>query len=367
MYFLRYLCNRTLILRTANVCISSRMNRDRHRPVKLIEWVIIVLLSTAILHGCGSNPYQTFHGETMGTYFRVVGNCSPTLTQELLETELEKLTAILSTYEPDSAVSVFNRTLTVGEWMSLDEVLVDVIDIAQQVSAQTNGAFDITVAPLVEIWGFGSTEVIDRPPPDLIAGALKRVNYKLLEIDESTKLVRKHADIQLDLSGLGKGYGVDHIAKLLKQHDCSDFLVDIGGEIRVLGRNDANKPWRIGIEAPDEFGKVQAYVQLSDGAIATSGSYRNYRIFDTVLYPHVIDPRSGLPTSHNLLAVTVYHATAAEADALATALFVMGFDEALEFAEAHDIAIALTIWDSKAEEKRVKYSTAMELLMESRN
>lgn len=347
--------------------ISSLRNCTRHRPIELIASVVFLLLSVVILHGCGAKGYQSFHGETMGTYFRVVGNCSPTVTQELLESELDNLTAVLSTYEPDSAVSNFNRTLEIGEWVLVDEVLADVIAIAQRVSAQTNGAFDITVAPLVELWGFGLSEVTERPPPELIAGAMKRVNYELLEIDEATKLVRKQSDIQLDLSGIGKGYGVDHIAKVLEQHDCSDFLVDIGGEIRVLGRNDANQPWRIGIEAPDESGKVQAYVQLSVGAIATSGSYRNYRIFDTVLYPHVIDPRSGFPTSHNLLAVTVYHATTAEADALATALFVMGFDEALEFAETHDTAIVLTTWDSETEEKRVKYSTAMDLLMKSRN
>ena len=367
MYFLREFCNRMLILRTAIMCVSSATRCGSHRHKEPIAQVFTLLLLGIVLGGCEVRSYQTIQGETMGTYYRVVANCNTLITQDLLESEFQLLTTILSTYDSDSEISTFNDSNTVGEWVQVHRILVDVIATAQQVSALTNGAFDITIAPVVELWGFGGKEITKLPAPASITQALQHVNYKLLELDESNQSLRKLSDIRLDLSGIGKGYGVDYVAKILTEHDCSDFLVDIGGEIRVRGHNAVNKPWRVGIEVPDATGQVQTFLGLSDGALATSGSYRNFQIFGQTVYPHVIDPRSGYPTSHNLLAVTVYHATAAEADALATACFVMGFDNALEFAESQEIAIALTTWDSEAEKMRTNYSTAMEVLLKARN
>ena len=328
---------------------------------------IVLLLIGIVLSGCDVNRYQSFQGHTMGTYYRVVANCSTKVTQDLLDYELQWLSSILSTYEPESEISSFNRSRNVGEWVPTHEILVDLISIAQDVSARTNGAFDITVAPLVELWGFGTVERTQPPRPESITRTLQVVDYKLLELDEHKHALRKLSDIKLDLSGIGKGYGVDHLAKILVGRDCPDFLVDIGGEIRVHGRNAAKKPWRVGIEVPDGIGQVQAVLGLSAGALATSGSYRNFRVYDETIYPHLIDPRTGYPTSHSLLAVSVYHATATKADALATAFFVMGFDKAMEVAEVQEIAVALTTWDAETENVRISYSTTMEDLMKVRN
>lgn len=343
--------------------VSSTVKPGDHVNARPIVQALVFVLIGFALGGCSVHRYQSFQGETMGTYYRVVGNCSTSVSQELLEIELRMLSSILSTYDPDSEISVFNRSKTIGNWVPVHEILVDVIAVALMVSRQTNGVFDVTVAPLVELWGFGPAEVLQPPHPDSIALALELVNYELLELDESRKAIRKLADIKLDLSGIGKGYGVDYLANLLIEHDCADFLVDIGGEIRVRGRNSLNTPWRLGIEVPDGTGQVQRSVGLSAGAIATSGSYRNFRIYDKTTYSHLINPRSGYPTSHNLLAVSVYHATATKADALATALFVMGFEKAFEFAESHGIAVALTIWDADTEKMLTSYSSTMEDLM----
>lgn len=295
----------------------------------------------------------------MGTYYRVVANCSTSISQELLDVELQMLNSILSTYDPESEISAFNRSKHVGSWIETHEVLIDVMLIAQEVSRTTDGVFDVTIAPLVELWGFGLEEVLEPPHPESIARSLELVNYKLLEIDASRQAMRKLAEIKLDLSGIGKGYGVDHLSNLLVEHDCSDFLVDIGGEIRVRGRNESMKPWRVGMEVPDGTGQVKSSLGLSTGAIATSGTYRNFRVYDETTHSHLIDPRTGYPTSHNLRAVSVYHATTTEADALATALFVMGYNDALEFAESHGIAVALTIWDVDSGKMRTTYSSTM--------
>ena len=303
----------------------------------------------------------------MGTYYRVVGNCSTSLSQEVLEVELQMLNSVLSTYDSDSEISAFNRLNDVGSWIETHEILIDVLAVALEVSRKTNGVFDVTIAPLVELWGFGLEEVFEPPHPESIARTLKLVSYKLLEIDEKRQAMRKLADIKLDLSGIGKGYGVDHLANLLIEHDCSDFLVDIGGEIRVRGRNESMKPWRVGMEVPDGSGHVKGTLGLSIGAIATSGTYRNFRIYGDTTYSHLIDPRSGYPTSHNLRAVSVYHTTATEADALATALFIMGFDEALAFAESQGIAVAFTIWDADAEKMLTSYSSNMADLLKKWN
>lgn len=349
------------------MCESSPVKRARLSLLKPIVRGIGSLLILASLFGCEVSIYQTLQGETMGTYYRVVGNCRGSLTYHLLESELLSITSVLSNYEPESEISSFNRSESVGEWIPVHESLVEVLARARHISELTNGAFDVTVAPLVDLWGFGVNEVTQPPSGESITRELRRVNYKLLEIDEGNDALRKLSNIELDLSGIGKGYGVDQIADFLTKQRCSDFLIDIGGEIRVHGHNALSNTWRIGIEVPNGTGESVAFLSLSSGALATSGSYRNFRVFDETSYPHVIDPRSGYPTSHNLTAVTVYRTTATEADALATGLLVMGFDDALAFAELHDIAVALTTQDVDSETSRIKYSTAMKVLMEKGN
>ena len=347
------------------MCESSSTKRARRSFINPIVQGLVSLLILVILYGCEVSVYKTFQGDTMGTYYRVVGNCGSPISYHMLQKELGSITSVLSTYEPESEISLFNRSENVGEWVPAHETLVKVLSTAQQVSEQTNGAFDVTVAPLVELWGFGMREVTQPPSTESIKRELRRVNYKLLELDESNNALRKLSNIKLDLSGIGKGYGVDHIVDFLTEQRCSNFLVDIGGEIRVRGHNALSKSWRIGIEVPDGTGRSEIFLSLSSGALATSGSYRSFRVFDGTSYAHVIDPRSGYPTSHNLTAVTVYRSTATEADALATALFVMGFDDALEFAETHDVAVTLTTWDSESEKNRTSYSTAMNSLIKN--
>lgn len=300
----------------------------------------------------------------MGTYYRVVINCGHLVTQEVLDRALQEINSVLSAYDPQSDLSVFNQSDNVGEWVPANPILIDVLGTAQRVSTQTDGLFDVTVAPLVDLWGFGREEVDRSPNPEDIAQVLPNVSYTFLEIDENRQAIRKMRAIKLDVGGIGKGYGVDHLANLLLHQNCSDFLVNIGGDLRVLGRNAVGKPWRVGIETPDNTGQIHTFLDLNVGALATSGSYRNIRNFGQQSYSHLIDPRTGYPTSHNLVATTVYHPMAAEADALATALFIMGFEKAIAFAETQNIAVALTVWDRDSRKVRTSYSSAMEQLMD---
>ena len=237
-----------------------------------------------------------------------------------METALDSINASMSTYQVDSAISLFNRSRST-DWHPVPKNLADVVNAALQLSQLTNGAFDATVSPLVRLWGFGSGAQVDaNPSVSEVADALGFTGYSKLQVRLSPPALMKQVpELEVDLSAIAKGYAVDTIADMLHTRGHQNYLVEIGGELRVSGRNEAGKPWAIGVESPDADSPVQK-LGLLQGGIATSGDYRNFRVQSGKRYSHIIDPRSGVPVSHHLASVTVIHNNAMLADGWSTAV-----------------------------------------------
>jgi thiamine biosynthesis lipoprotein len=237
-------------------------------------------------------------------------------------------------------LSLFNTSQST-DWQAASLELCLSVKESLAISAMTGGAFDITVGPLVNLWGFGPDGAIVSPPSDeQIAAARTRVGFGHLHADCTKPAVRKDlARLYIDLSAYAKGYAVDRVAELLDQRDVSNYLVEIGGELKVSGHNADGQPWAVAIEEPlDEERRVHTVIRLTDRAVATSGDYRNFFEFDERRYSHEIDTRTGRPVTHSLASVTVIADTAAYADGMATALMVLGPKEGLELARSRNIA-----------------------------
>jgi len=239
----------------------------------------------------------------------------------------------MSTYRDDSEISRFNASAP-GAWFTVSHSFYNVLSTALVVGRNSEGAYDVTVAPLVDLWGFGPGPAIDTPPSEAaIARLMERVGQDNLRLDGENLWVKKLTALSLDFSSLAKGYAVDVIANWLAQRGIDRFLVEVGGEMRMSGMSGRGDPWRIAIEQPDSSGRsVAAAVSLTDVAVATSGDYRNYFEVDGRRYSHSIDPRTGHPVAHDLVSVTVVHPSAMLADAWATALTVLGAEQGMAVA-----------------------------------
>lgn len=306
---------------------------------------------TLMLTACGNEPETLdLRGRTMGTSYsvRIVAppGDSPVALEALRQrvaARLEGLDNLFSTYRPDSEVSRFNAQPGV-EWFGVSPDFLAVLEQSVSVSQLTGGAFDATVGPLVVLWGFGAGETSERiPDPEEVGRLLQATGSGHLQWRESPPAVRRtRLGVRLDFSAIAKGYAVDRIWELLSEAGLQDYLVEVGGEVRTRGRPADGRDWSIGIENPDGSG-VAGAVPLRDAAIATSGDYRNFFEHEGRRYSHVIDPRTGWPVAHDLASVTVVSPTAARADALATALLVLGPVAGLELAERDGIPALLAV------------------------
>lgn len=253
---------------------------------------------------------------------------------------LETIENLASTWRGDSELSKFNATTASG-WIDTSFELCDAIERALEISRLTDGAFDITVGPLVNLWGFGPDGTIDQPPAeDALRALMTEVGYDKLRTRCDVPAVEKKNDrIYVDLSGWAKGYAVDELAALLDQYELRDYLVEVGGELRVRGHNAEGRKWAVAIEAPSTTKRVpHSILRVTDTGVATSGDYRNYFEYDDQRFSHTIDARTGRPVTHALAAVTVVNASAAFADAMATALLVLGPSDGPSRAEELGIA-----------------------------
>ena len=316
-----------------------------------------------MLAGCGAGAeFHRFTGRTMGTEYAVTASggsrCNGALSGPV-EAELHGVNAQMSTWETGSELSRFNRTQA-GEWVPVSADLAGVVALAQDLAQQSGGAFDVTVGSLVEIWGFGARARSGVPGSEEIAESVAQSGYRSLDARLSPPALRKRVDgLRADLSAIAKGHGVDRLAALLDGMGCTDYLIDIGGEVRVRGRNPEHRPWRIAVEMPATGFEAAAgpVLSLSGGAVATSGDYRNFRRLGDERYSHTIDPRTGRPVTHNLASVTVVAATAARADGLATLINVLGPDDGLAFARRRGIAALLLVREESGLDRR--YTDAM--------
>ena len=296
-------------------------------------------------------PILEIHGQTMGTTYKVIlSDLGADLTLELIQHEIDQRLAeinqIMSTYIQDSELSKFNQSDST-EWFAVSDELLQVVQRAQAISLATEGAFDITVGPAVNLWQFGprdSTAQRELPSDDAIEMVRQRTGYQHLHVDMEKSALRKDfAELYIDLSAIAKGYAVDEVVALLKRYPIGKgCMVEIGGEIGTEGVRADNTPWKIGIQRPDAIpGTLSATINLSSQAMATSGDYFNFFEVDGVRYSHTIDPSTARPVTHALTSSVIIAENCAEADAWATALLVLGPDQAYDIAMEHNLAVML--------------------------
>ena len=317
-------------------------------------------LLLVLLAGCGDAGYRELTGPTMGTSYRVVAKCVPGLEREPVADVLAEVNAAMSNWDGDSEISRFHRVRP-GAWVPLSPALAMVIRAGLELSEASDGAFDLTMGALVDAWGFGpgaDGRSGQRTPDDgEIDAARRHVAYRSLQMDGDR--LRRTAPVRIDLAAIAKGYGVDAVAGELDALGCTDYVVEIGGELRVRGESPAGRSWRVAIEAP-EGGDVPPIrvLPLRRGAVATSGDYRNFSVRDGARYGHIIDPATGVPVRHGLASVSVIHDSAMWADGYATLIHVLGPDRGLAFADTHGLAVYLVLRGRDGLETRG--STAMD-------
>ena len=287
-------------------------------------------------------------GSTMGTRYRVLlhQDAVAPAQQGNLRVNIDARLAFLdrslfSTYVNDSQLSVLNRQVP-GVPMTVAKEVIDVLFTAGEVFRQSGGAFDITVKPLVDLWGFGDPAVAQGiPAPEMIELALSQTGMRNVFVNTEHGTVMKGHDLSIDLSAIAKGFAVDDISRLLESRKITDYLVEIGGEVRIRGSRPGGQPWQVAIEAPVP-GQATPFQALQTGnrplAIAASGNYRNFFMHEGIRYSHTIDPDTGWPVSHNLASVTVIAESAMLADAWATALAVLGPETGMELANELQLA-----------------------------
>lgn len=319
---------------------SLRPSRPR---VLLLSAIVVALLAACTERGV-PEPALALTGETMGTRFEIrVAAVPPSFDAARFEADALAVLAdtdeLYSGWRTDSILSRFNATQST-EWFAVPAEFCALLERALAISKRTGGAFDPTVASLVDAWGFGRPEVTELPQSAAIERLLASVGYRKVELDCDAPALRKLVPgVAINLAGFAKGHAVDRLAVLAERDGIARYIIDIGGELRLSGNNAQNEPWRIAIENAGSPGEAPvAVLRLNGGGLATSGSYRNQRLFGEERVTHILDPATGQPVQHDLLAVSVVAATTAEADALATALMVMGPDRAPRFATDEDIA-----------------------------
>lgn len=338
--------------------------------LKLIP--ILCLLFACTKKESGSTE-QALFGETMGTTFSVkyypAENTPP--REELLRevnTALEAVNREMSTYIQESEIQKFNALKTTDSWFTVSPGFHWVTKVALALAEKTDGIYDPTIAPLVNLWGFGAKKSKIVPAPDQVSEALTKVGYnKIVVSDEGTMLRKLDVNATLDLSSIAKGWGVDQVGRLLESKDVKHYMIEIGGEVRTFGGKPGGSPWQIGISIPTEGEATgaQKIVLLNNAALATSGDYRNYFEKDGKRYAHILDPRTGSPSMSDIASVSVLEETGdcTLADGYATALLAMGSANAQKFAQENKLAVFIishgddgefTEWMTPEFEKYVK-------------
>lgn len=329
--------------------------------VRKLRTLVLLLLGVTWLMGC-ERAYLRIEGSTMGTYYRVTALCPEVpaaAVGDQLAAELARVNEQMSTYLPQSELMRFNSA-PVGEWFVVSDDLLSVLDAARQIHARSGGAFDVTLAALVDLWGFGpGGRVSERPEQPEVDRLLEALGQQHLELDATAGSVRRLTPLTVDLSAIAKGHGVDRLSELLAAQGCTDHLVDIGGEVRAQGLNPDGRLWRVGVEVPDptEMGSIARVLILDAVAVATSGDYRNFLELGGERFSHTLDPRTGYPVDHDLASVTVVHPSAMWADGLATALIVLGPDAGFALAEGEGLAALFLVRRPNGFEER--YTSAM--------
>lgn len=314
------------------------MNCDEEKRKKRLMWQLPVLAmlivgTILIISGRTPKPYLKKSGTAFGTIYNITYQSDEDLGL-LIEKELAKVDSSLSIFNPSSTISKINQ----NEDVDADELFLHVFKLSQEVSKETGGAFDTTVAPLVNMWGFGFKSG-EQPSKESIDSLMQLVGYDKIRL-EGKRIMKDDSRIMIDFSAIAKGYGSDRIANLLSSKGVENFMVEIGGEIVTVGVNPKKESWKIGVTKPTDDPlstnqELQTILNISNKAMATSGNYRNFYYKDGKKYAHTIDPKTGYPVQHNILSATVITDNCATADAYATAFMVLGLDGSKEILNRH--------------------------------
>jgi len=297
---------------------------------RIIPWLVLLLVSCD-----GKEEFTSISGKTMGTTWSLRSMQATDNTQLLIQSHLDQREAVLSHWKQDSAVSLFNNSRSTN-WQPVPRELVQIVELARDIASKTDGALDITLAPLIDLWGFGAPGPAKSIPTEAqIAEAKARCGWSHLQARLDPPALKKDlSDLRINVASVTEGFVIDELIALLKQHRLSDFLLEVGGEVAGIGHAPDGKPWRVGIQTPEATpGDALQTLPLSDLCIATSGNYRHRFEKDGQSYSHLIDPRTGRPIVHPLTSVSVIHTTSALADGYATALMILGPDRGRENAD----------------------------------
>jgi len=332
--------------------------RNKKRLTLQLGFLAFLIIGTVLIIKHQHNmPYQHNRGQIFGTFYSITYQCDNDLQKEI-EAELKKVDQALSMFNKESIISKINR----NEKVELNEMFLQVFTLAQKVSQDTDGAFDITVAPLVNAWGFGF-KTGDQPSVASIDSLMSTVGYNKISL-KGRQVFKENKNTMLDCSAIAKGYGSDVVAAFLKKRGIENFMVEIGGEVVTQGISEKRVPWRIGVTKPTEDSlsigdELQTVLNVTNKAMATSGNYRNFYYKDGKKYAHTIDPKTGYPVQHSLLSATVLANNCATADAYATSFMVMGIEKAKAVLERHPELMAYFIYSDKTGKLAVWYSPSM--------
>ncbi len=333
-------------------------NNQKQRLIWQLPFLVLLIIGTIlIIRQQHATPYQKNAGLIFGTTYSITYQYGEDL-QEEIEAELRKVDDEFSMFNSQSIVARLNK----GEAPKLTSTFCDVFKLAHEVSEDTNGAFDITVAPLVNAWGFGFKHE-QMPTKEQVDSLRQIIGYQHVEL-KGNRITMKKAGMMLDFSAIAKGYGVDVVTQLLERHDIKNFMVEIGGEITTRGINPERVPWRIGVNKPNEDAlseshELQTILNVTDKSMATSGNYRNFYVKEGKKYAHTIDPKTGYPVQHTLLSATVLADRCAKADAYATSFMVLGMDGAKQILERHKELMAYLIFTDSKGNLAVWYSPSL--------
>ncbi|MEE8551724.1 MAG: FAD:protein FMN transferase [Desulfobacterales bacterium] len=304
----------------------------------------VVFFFVLLSAGCGIQNEVEFSGKTMGTVYHikiVTGFFDNTKgLKHKIEVKLEEINNSMSTYRKNSEISRFNALGRIGEKFYVSDDFLYVMTVAQNIYQLTGGAWDGTIKPLVNLWGFGNSKNKKRiPSKSEIQAILTDIGFNHIEISPDRYLLKRKASISLDLASIAKGYAVDQVAMLIRTDGIENFLVEIGGEVFASGLRKDGKQWRIGINRPQKdapYDQVFKVLTLQDKAFATSGDYRNYFEIDGKRFSHILDPNNGYPVTNGVVSVSIMSDTCTFADGLATAVMVLGPEKGLKLVNSLD-------------------------------
>lgn len=334
------------------------MDQKKKKLIWQVPFLLVLIIGTVIIVSQQRNmPYQKNTGLIFGTEYHIIYQSDEDLQKEI-EEQMNHVNSVFSTFDPKSEISRINK----NEDFRVSDSFVYVYNLAEKVSKETHGAFDVTVAPLVNLWGFGFKQG-QQPNKHAVDSIMPFIGFDKVRM-ENRRIVKANPHVMLDFAAIAKGYGCDVVANYLRSHGVSNFMVEIGGEVVTSGISEKRTPWKIGITKPNDDptqseNELQTILNVTDKAMATSGNYRNFYYKAGRKYAHTIDPKTGYPVQHNILSATVLANDCATADAYATSFMVMGMEGAQQVLKKHPELMVYLIYTDKQGKYAVWYSPSL--------